>query len=375
MQCGRTICALICALSASTVSAGNLLALTNPAQIAEERGIYLSGTAFLANDFAPIHEVRADLRDDYAPRDGRNLALVAARVESGFAWQGFRIGALYRQEWLGSAQRETLDLYRANRLLFDHEVGATTPIDYRLGGFAARGLQLGKAQRFSMDSGWAITLGVNGSLLQGQKLRQEQWSGNALATAAHSLSFSGNAMRVWASSGFDDITNTFVPAYRFGAPGGNGYSFDLGMHVEREDGAFIEWTVADAISRMHWTSIPQITYSGSGVYNGSFPEGKKWRINFDERLPVKQALLLSIPVRPVNVELADSVLRGNHFPTIGLRKEYSYGMSAQMDYDFRFRTVGIGLAYRAFHIGFRTDTIKLAQAHAYGLDMGIKFDF
>lgn len=366
---------MILALSAATVSASNLLALSNPALIAEERGIYFSGASFIGNDFAPVREVRANLKEDYAPRDGRNLALIAARVESGLDWQGFRIGALYRLEWLGAVQRETLDLYRADRLLFAHPIGVITPIDFRLDGFEIRGLQLGKAQRFSMDRGWTIKLGVSGSLLQGQKIRKEQWSGNALAKAARSLSFSGNAMRTWAVSDSDDIANSFVPAYRSGDPGGRGYSLDLGMHVEREDGAFIEWTVADAISRMHWTSIPQITYSGSGVYDGALPEGKRWRINFDERMPVKQALLLSLPVRTVHVEFSDSVMRGNHFPTIGLRKEYSSDLSARLDYDFRFGTVGVGLAYRAFHIGFTTDTIKLTHAHAYGLDMGIKIGF
>lgn len=366
---------MIFALSAAPVSASNLLALSNPALIAEERGIYFSGASFIGNDFSPVREVRANLKEDYSPRDGRNLAVITARVEAGFDWQGFRIGTLYRLEWLGAVRRETLDLYRADRLLFAHPIGVTTPIDFRLDGFEVRGLQLGKAQRFSMDSGWTIKLGVSGSLLQGQKIRKEEWSGNALTKAARSLSFSGNAMRTWAVSDSDDIANSFVPAYRSGDPGGRGYSLDLGMHVEREDGAFVEWTVADAIGRMHWTSIPQITYSGAGVYDGALPEGKRWRINFDERLPVKQALVLSLPVQTVHVEFSDSVMRGNHFPAIGLRKIYSPDLSARLDYDFRFATIGVDLAYRVFRIGFRTDTIKLSRAHAYGLDMGVRIGF
>lgn len=376
MSCVRTICASILALSSCAASAANLLALTNPALIAEERGIYFSGSAFLGSTFAPIREVHSDLRDDYAPRAGRNLALVAARAESGVDWQGFRVGAVYRHEWFGAVGRETLDVYRADRLSLNQAIGATYPIDYRFAGFAARGLQFGKALRMSIDSNWSLKLGATANLLQGQKLREELWSGNALATAPRSLSYSGDATRTWAVSGFDDIASSFIPAYRQGHPGGRGYSIDLGLRLARHDGTFFEWTAADAASRMHWTDIPQITFSGStGVYNGIFPSGKKWRINIDERLPVKQAMRLSVPVHPAHLEFSDSVMQGYHFPAIGLRKEYASGLSTRLDYDFRFRSVGVNIAKGAMRFGVRSDTIQLTQARALELDMGFKIDF
>lgn len=376
MHCARTICATICALSAAPASASNLLALTNPALIAEQRGVHFSGATFLGNDFSPIKEVHADLLNDYAPRGGRNLALITARVESGMDWQGLRVSALYRMEWLATVQRGTLDLYRTDRMLAAHKIGTTTSIDYRLDGFEARGLQLGKAWRFNQDSGWTIKLGASVNLLQGQKIRQEQWSGMALATAARTLRFSGEASRTWAmNSNADNLVNDFVPAYRLGDPGGRGYSLDLGMHVERQDGAFLDWTIADAFSRMYWTNIPQFTYSGSGVFNGAFPEGKKWRVDFADRLPVKQTLLLSLPIQPVHLELSDSVMQGQHFAAMGLRQEYAWGLSARLDYDFRFKTVGVGLAYRNFRIGLRSDAILPAQTHAFGLEAGITIDF
>ncbi len=354
--------------------AAGVLGLENPASIADERRVYVQGGVFAGNDFAPLKAIRSELKEGYAPRDGRNLALIAGRATSSVEWQGVRLGAIYRQEWLAEAQKDTLDAYRNESLGLSHSVGRTYTLDYRLRGFEAQGLQIGKAFHQALDQNWVLNWGVGASLLQGKKVRSETWSGNATAVAVNTLAF--NQIDVTRRySALDTAANGFAAGYRDGDPHGQGYSVDLGLSLKRADGMRFDWTIGDAVSRMRWTSIPEITLSGTTVFGGVFPGGRKWRTDFAEHLPIKHALLWSIPVDSVRVELADEMIRAQHFPSLAVQKEIAPNWHARAEYDFRFKTVGLAVSHRMFHFGLRSDSLSLDKAHAVGVDGGLRFEF
>lgn len=351
-----------------------ILGLDNPAEIAEGRAAYASGTVFAGNDFAPIQEIRADLQTAYEPRNGRNLAIVVARAASGVDWQGYRLGAVYRQEWLAEVQKETLDAYRNEHLGLNHPVGQSYGLDYRLHGFEASGVQLGKVFHTTLDAGWSLSTGLSASLLSGQTMRAETWSGQATAMAAQTLAVNSiDATR--RNTELDTRAQGFVPAYRDGNPRGTGVTVDIGLRLKRADGMRFDWVIGDALSRIRWTSVPEVTLTGSGVFNGAFPGGRKWRVDLDQHLPIKHALSLTIPLEQAQIELSDEIIRGQHLPMLAGQIEVSQGWAARLDYDVRFKSLGVGLIHKFFHLGLRTDRLDLDRARSVGLNGGVKFSF
>jgi hypothetical protein len=372
MKCQKLIAGLFLGSLATVAYAANILALDNPALISEEDNAYARGTSFIGSDFSPIRQIDSRRLDDYSPRDGANLVIGSARVQAGVEWKGFRIGTLYRQEWLAEANRDTLDIYRDGQLSLSYPVGRNSTIAYKQHGFEARGIELGKAFHL-VEGQWKVALGVNASLLQGTTMRSETWSGSAVATSTNTLAITGEFIRLFTD--MNTVANGFIPAYQNGNSGGSGYSVDLGLSLESGQGVRFEWTAGDVLSRMRWTSVPEITLSGSSVYEGTFPGGRKWRVDISENLPIKNALLLSIPVHEVRVELSDSTIRGYQFPVLGVRKELVSGWDARLDYEFRFRTVGFDIKRHIFFFGIRSDSLNLARARAFGLQAGIKIGF
>ncbi len=360
-------------LSASAKA--DVLGLSNPAEVAESRSAYAHMAAFAGSDFAPIQQIRRDLAQDYSPRSGRNIALANSRAVAGVEWQGFRLGVIQRQEWFAEAQKDTLDLYRNEHLSLNHEAGKNYAIDYHLRGFSATGVQLGKAFRHPLGEQWMLSWGGNISLLNGQKMRSESWSGNAYATGPQSLTLTVDGTRRY--SGLNTIAHTFAPAFRFGNPSGTGYSVDLGMALDAPNGMRFAWTIGDAISQMRWTEIPEMSFQGTNVYNGTFPGGHKWRVNVRESLPVKQRLQWMMPIASADAQLilSDEVLRGTHFPSIGLQKDWGANWATKFDYDLRFHSLGLNARYGKLQMGLRSDKLNWRKARAFGASAAVLLDF
>ena len=46
-----------------------------------------------------------------------------------------------------------------------------------------------------------------------------------------------------------------------------------------------------------------------------------------------------------------------------------------MDYDFRFSTVGLGVAYRWMYLNVRSDSLNLNKARSFGVSLGATLAF
>jgi len=366
------LCATLGGLS-SPVLAEDLLSAPNPARAGAARAAYAEGQAFFANDVVPLSQVNKDWSQGYHPREGKNLALISTRVETGVQWQGFRLGYISRNEWMATANRDSLDIVRADRQNANYDNGRNYSIDYRLRGFAADGARLTKSFSNDLGSGWTLGWGAAASALRGRRVRSEDIAGSATATGGRNFTATVDWTRDYSHT--DTVAEGYVAAFRDGSPTGQGYSADLGISLGRQDGLRAEWTATDAFGRMSWRDIPEKTLSGSNLPGAALPGGRKVRVDLTQSLPVKHALSVSIPTSVADVEVADTFFQGMHLPRIGLSKHIGADWTTRLDYDFRFSTVGLGLSYRWLYLNVRSDSLSLDKARAFGFGIGATLEF
>lgn len=345
----------------------------NPARIGEARSAYAQGQAFFANDIVPLSQVDRDWSQGYHPREGKNLALISTRIETGLQWQGFRLGYISRNEWWAASNRDSLDIVRADRQNINYDSGRIYSLDYRLRGFAADGARLTKSFSNDLGSGWRLGWGAAVSALRGRRVRIEDIAGSATATGGRNFVANVDWTRDYSHT--DPAAEGYVAAFLDGSPTGQGYSTDIGLSLAREDGLRLEWIATDALGRMSWRDIPEKTLSGTNLPGAALPSGHKWRVELTQRLPVKHALSISIPTSVAEVELGDTLFQGTHLPRIGMRKRLNADWAARFDYDFRFSTIGFGVSYRWLQMSLRSDSLSLSKARAFGFGFGARLDF
>lgn len=366
------LCATLGAL-ASPAFAAELLSAENPARAGAARGVYVEGQAFFANDVVPLTQINKDWSQGFHPREGKNVALISTRAETGVQWQGFRLGYISRNEWMATANRDSLDIVRADRQKADFDNGRNYTLDYRLRGFAADGARLTKSFSNDLGSGWTLGWGAAASALRGSRVRSEDITGSATATGGRNFTATVDWTRDYSQT--DTVAEGYVAAFRDGNPTGQGYAADFGILLGRQDGLRFEWTATDAFGRMSWRDIPEKTLSGSNLPGAALPGGRKVRVDFTQSLPAKHALSVSIPTSVADVEVADTLVQGIHLPRIGLSKRLNADWATQIDYDFRFSTVGLGISYRWLRVNVRSDSFSVNNARAFGFGIGARLEF
>lgn len=349
------------------------MSAANPARAAADRAAYAEGQAFFASDIVPLSQANKDWSQGYRPREGKNLALISTRVETGMQWQGFRLGYISRNEWIATANRDSLDIVRADRQNASYDNGRNYSVDYRLRGFAADGMRLTKSFSHELGSGWTLGWGAAASALRGRRVRSEDIVGSATATGGRSFTASVDWKRDYSHT--DTVAEGYVAAFRDGNPTGQGFSGDVGISLRREDGLRFEWVATDAVGRMSWHEIPEKTLVGTNLPGAALLGGLKWRIDLAQSLPVKHALSVSIPTSVADIELGDTLIQGKHLPRVGLAKRIGADWTARLDYDFRFSTVGLGLSYRSLYLNVRSDSPGVSKARAFGFGLGARLDF
>lgn len=365
-------CAALTALSSPALAA-ELLSAENPARAGAARAAYAQGQVFLANDIVPLSQANKDWSRGYSPREGENLALISTRLETGVQWQGLRLGYISRNEWMATANRDSLDVVRADRQKASYDNGRKYSLDYRLRGFAADGARLSKSFSNDLGSAWTLGWGAAASALHGRRVRSEDISGSASATGGRNFTASVDWTRDYSHT--DAAAEGFAAAFVDGKPAGQGYSVDVGISLARQDGLRLEWVATDALGRMRWRDIPEKTLSGTNLPGAALPGGHKWRVELTQNLPVKHMLSLSLPTGAVDFELADTIVQGTHLPRVGMRKRVDADWAARLDYDVRFSTIGLGVSYRGLQMSLRSDALNLNKARAFGFEIGARLDF
>lgn len=356
-------------LALQVAQAQGVLGLDNPANIEERSSTFVRGNFFLASNFASIQALEASDSARYSPTDGKNMAMVQTRISTGFTVSGYQISGLYRQDWMGQTTKDTLLVYRAAQGAQGLSTGVTYPLQYQLSGFEAQGLSLGKSMQTGSGD-WNLRMGAQASLLQGTKVKLQTASGQAVVNSAPTISVDGCTSNTY--SGTDTSANGFVPQYRNGTPSGSGYSVDIGLTLSHSNGFMLQWVVADATSNMAWKDIPVVTLSGPSVYGGQFPQGRKYLASFEQALPMKNMVAVTMPFRGFQAILTNTHIENLDFPTVGISRVTESGKVVGIDYDTVFNTMGLQLSTQIITLALRTNTLDLSNTKAAAFSMSIK---
>ncbi len=360
--------------------ADGLLVVDNPARIGDATGAYAVVEGFQGSDAVAIRQFLSDWQGAYTPVAGNNVGIMAARSEAGMQWNGFRLGALYRAQALVQTNRDTTDLVRQYNTNSGYDSGRSYNMDYRLSGFAARGLRLGKSLHFDAGSNWQLQGGLAGALLTGTQLKMESASGQAVALNAQD--FSADTLLNSRNSALDtsDPTrfNPFVQPQSFG---GEGYALDAGLVLRRLDGLQLELAVNDLAGQMDWKGVPQrVTnyntatkvYDAAGYahFNPSATALSSYT-SFTQVLDPKLWMAVSYPVGSFTAQAGTSYSADLWLPEVNLAFALAARWQVKTGYDLRFGTLQLALQNPWFELALRTDNTDLAQAKGYGLRLAV----
>lgn len=356
----------------SSVHGAGLNGAHNPADIADAAGLEIEGFAMAGSTFRSLRDATDDRWNQLSVRDGNNAEMLFARAGIGYASQSWEVRIGSRLEILGQANRETLEVYRAQVTGAPLAVGSRFPVRYSVAGFEAQGLSAGKS--FSRDvDGHVLRLGISTTLMEAKRVKLQQGAGQALVQNNGSLLLTGATQND--DSSLDTAANNFIPRFRDQTPSGWGYSVDLGLHYVSPQGMELEWMVADAFSAIEWKKVPEITLSGSSTFNGQFPIGRKVLVDLAQTLAPKHTLTARVPWRDYSLQLGSHVMEGFTMFNAGLSKKVSDEWTLACDYDFYFQSLGVTVSHPRFEFSLQTDNANLQAARALSLRFAVHAAF
>lgn len=361
---------LLCA--GELAHAVDLLGLRNPADIEQNSAAWVDVSAMGGSTFRPLQNAAQDRWDTLNPRDGKNLELAISRTNVGFNRNGWAVAVSSRLELFGQAQKDTLDVYQSQ--LLGLPMASTRPysVDYKLEGFEAQGIALGKAFQGAYG-GHQWRLGVNATLLDAKRIKAQSAWGQASTMGGGPLVVTGATYND--DSAINTIANGFIPKFQNQTPTGTGYAVDLGLHYLHPSGMELEWTVADAVSEIQWKNVPEMTLSGSSSFNGQFPGGRKVLIDLTQTLVPKHAITARVPMGSYVVDATENLFGSTTMFSAGLRRKLPGDWVAGCDYDFFFNALGVTLSNSMFGLTLRTDNLNLEQAHSVLLRVSARVAF
>lgn len=343
------------------------------ASTSSEWRVFATVDIIASNSLVPIREINGQW-PQYHPSQGKNFALAIGQAQTGVQFGSWSFGVLDRIEWWTNANKDSADLIYRDKAKLGADPGHSYVLDYRLTGFDAKGVKLGKAFENSIATDWKLNWSSALSLLKGTRFRTDEVSGYGTVSNIDQITVS--AQRDNADSNLNvspDHFNPFVPS---GKPSGQGYGIDLGMSLANASGYRLDLTVGDAIGRMYWKEIPQAktivnnmnySYDSYGDRNSTIA-GIDSRGNITQSIAPKTDFNFSAPISIGFIEIGDSYFHGVDFPEIGLGYRGT-NWKTVATYETRTKSFGLAYAMRYFSIGVRSDSIHESEARTFGLSM------
>lgn len=357
-----------------------LLAVVNPAERGRsdtERAVTASARYFAASDYTSMRHFSDDWPGPYTPRNGKNLALAFARADVSARYASWSAGYFYRQDILLESNKDLTDIVYANKTRMPVPAGRSYDIHLAMDGFEAQGIRLDKAFTWKAEKAWELTFGVGASLMKGQRTRIGQARGSALSTA------SGYAFNVNLTDA--DSRKTFF----FMAPGdvtGAGHALDLGLRLQWQDGKRLDLAINDLAGEIRWKNLPQSARTANSatttrdaqgyiVFNPTV-SGRNARVDVTQRLDPKGSIEFHAPLADgLSANLGAQWTKDNLFPRLGLAYAAVHGIVVVADYDTRFKTFGLGAAWKEAYLAARTQSLNFDQSRAYGVEAGVVLKF
>jgi hypothetical protein len=372
--------ALLISLIFSASAHADLLGLSNPADMAGKQGwgIYSAAHDLMATDYTSAKNFSGNWSGAFSPRNGTNLAIGMARAEAGITYDSWRLAGLYRREQVIEASRDMVDMVYYNKQHLAVPAGQTFNASLRIEGFEAKGLRLDKGFELAMNDNLDLSLGAGLSLLQGTRVRIANANGSATSTAT---GYTYNATMN------DSNSRATYPYIVPGTPSGNGYALDLGAKLVWAKGARLDFTVNDLLGQMTWRNMPNTFETANSatlardaagyIYYNPLVSGVNDinRRTIVQKLSAKAHTRFTYPVSDFDLFAGTSWMMGYWFPEIGTAYRINENWKAQLSYDTRFKTAGLGIQNKWLNLTARSSSASIGNAQAYGFNAEVKLPF
>ena len=216
-----------------------------------------------------------------------------------------------------------------------------------------------------------MSLGAGVSLLQGTQLRIARADGTAISTPT------GYTYNATLQDSYSRATYPFISSAN---PYGNGYALDVGAKIVWAKSARIDLAINDLLGKMTWHNIPNtiemansqtLARDAAGyIYYNPTISG----VNDINRRTVVQKLASKAHSRftyqlpTFSLFAGTSWMRGYWFPELGASWRMSTDWESSLDYDSRFKTLGLGIQNKWGRFGVRSSSTSMSNAKAYGIN-------
>lgn len=341
--------------------------------VADGSGWTLQGSAadFEALDATPVRALSGDWRR-YTPRAGRNVALQSARIELGASRARWEVTTALRADFLISGSRSSWDAVHVYKQRQTPADGSEFALDTHENGVVWAGLRAARTWvlRPGVDHGLQLTGAL--TLLSVRRVQQVDATGRVQFSAVTGYAFDADAQR-------QDSHRQFGGYGRQDASG-SGVAADLGLLWQPSVRTFVNLSATDLMSRLrvNGVSTQQATLSSStrsvdgngyldyqplvvGRYTSASVATKlrpKWSASVGTRIGASDADLL-VGGRWERVDDLD-------LPALWAVLPVMPGLQLQIDGEFRFRSIGLGLVSRYGALMLRTRSLRVGQSQALG---------
>ncbi len=360
----------------ANVSHADLLGLSNPADMANKQGlgVYLSVNYLIATDYTAAKHFNGNWSGYYSPRNGSNLAMGAVRVELGATYDSWRLASIYRLEEFIKASRDSVDMIYYNKQHLTMPAGRTLNVNLQGYGFEVKGLRLDKGFGMTINEDVELSLGVGISLLQGTRARFSNVAGTTISTPT---GYTYNAVLS------DSNSRATYPFIVPGSPEGMGYAFDVGAKIAWAQGARFDLTINDLFSQITWRNMPNTLESANSATLARDPSGYIYynpvlsginainRQAFTQKLGAKGHGRFTYPVSNFEVFVGTNWIMGYWLPELGTGYRINEHWKAAINYDTRFKTIGLGIQNKYGRFSVRSSNAP----QNYGLNGEIHFPF
>ncbi|MFY9260051.1 MAG: hypothetical protein WAO71_06005 [Gallionella sp.] len=360
----------------ANTSHADLLGLSNPADMAGKQGlgVYSSVNYLMATDYTSARHFNGNWSGSYSPRSGTNLAMGAVRIELGATYDSWRLASIYRLEEFIEASRDTVDMIYDNKQHLTVPAGKTFNTSLRVQGFEVKGLRLDKGFNMAIHDEIGLSLGIGISLLQGRRARFSDVSGTATSTAT---GYTYNALLN------DSNSRATYPFIVPGTPEGAGYALDVGAKIAWAQGAHLDLAINDLLGQITWRNMPNTLETANSATLARDPSGYIYYnpvlsgVNAINRQTVVQKLgakahgRFTYPIDNFEVFLGSNWIMGYWLPELGTGYRINEHWKAAVDYDTRFKTIGLGIQHQYGRLSVRSSN----ATQNYGLNGEIHFPF
>ncbi len=242
----------------------------------------------------------------------------------------------------------------------------------RFDSFSAQGPRLGRWFGAAAN-GWMPRVHLSGAIYTSAALREGDASGTVHYAPVDQYDF--NVRRT-------DANSKYRYPFMQHEPSASGASISMVLAWRLSKAVSVDANIDDLWSAMRWRNLPvkddridsRVTeYDAQGYVNyRPLLSGTNRQVARNGALARSGGATLTVDLGPVAVGAGVERLAGVTIPSVALAHQFGWGkLSTRIE--TRFRTIGVGIDTERFHLALQTDSLRLGQAKALGMSVGMRY--